>query len=124
MTRTHARTHTLSHTHTHTHTHTLTYAHDTLTRTTVCTAYDTLERTTHFRCMFKASTPGDRKFILHELPVLMTQLEMGLPQTWNTTVVHIYTFHTVCIMMLAGPFCVSNLFKVGTYTHSRTLEFR
>jgi hypothetical protein len=69
--------------------------------------------------MHKASTSGDRKFILHELPVLMTQLEIDLPQTWNTVVVHLYTFHTILIMLLAGPFCVNNMFKV-LYTHLTT----
>jgi hypothetical protein len=67
--------------------------------------------------MFKASTPGDRKFILHELPVLMTELEMALPLTWNTAVIHIFTFHSVLIEMLAGPFCVSNMFKVSTHAY-------
>jgi hypothetical protein len=113
----------------HTHTHTCTRTHTIDARPHVVRArifkygaydvsgtYDVLP----FRCMFKASTPGDRKFILKELPELMTKLELGLPQTWNTTVVHIYTFHSVLIMMLAGPFCVSNMFKVCTYMHAHT----
>jgi hypothetical protein len=76
--------------------------------------------------MFKTSNPGDRKFILHELPVLMTELEMAMPQTWNTAVVHIFTFHTVAILMSSGPFCVSNMFKVSapTHTHIYDLKFR
>jgi len=66
--------------------------------------------------MFKCSTAGDRKFALREIPMLMTELEMMLPQTWNTTVVHLYTFHTILILLLAGPFCVNNMFKVITHT--------
>jgi hypothetical protein len=69
--------------------------------------------------MLKCSTPGDRKFALEELPVLMTELEMALPQTWNSTVVHLFTFHTVTILLLSGPFCVSNMFKVNTHTRVR-----
>jgi len=68
--------------------------------------------------MFKSSTPGDRQFLLHELPLLMTELEIGLPQTWNTAVIHLYTFHSVLITLLAGPFCVSNMYKVSTCTHT------
>jgi hypothetical protein len=74
--------------------------------------------------MLKASTPGDRKFAQKELPVLMTQLEMALPQTWNTTVAHIYTFHSIIIQMLAGPFCVSNMFKVRAHTRCTQTPYR
>lgn len=74
--------------------------------------------------MLKASTPGDRKFALHELPMLMTKLEMAMPQTWNTAVAHIFTFHSVLILMLAGPFCVSNMYKVSAHTHcTRPIDF-
>jgi hypothetical protein len=70
--------------------------------------------------MKKASTPGDRKFALREIPLLMTQLEMAMPQTWNTTVAHLYTFHSVLLLTMAGPFCVSNMFKVATHAHPTT----
>jgi hypothetical protein len=67
--------------------------------------------------MLKASTPGDRAFALKELPVLMTQLEMTMPQTWNTAVAHIYTFHSILILLQAGPFWVSNMYKVCKHAH-------
>jgi hypothetical protein len=73
--------------------------------------------------MKKASTPGDRKYALREIPQLMTELEIALPQTWNTTVVHLYTFHSVLLLMMAGPFCVSNMFKVTTHTHPFNTSF-
>ena len=68
--------------------------------------------------MLKVSTPGDRKFALHEIPKLMTELEIAMPQNWNTMVVHVFTFHSVLLMMMAGPFCVSNMFKVSAPSHS------
>ena len=71
--------------------------------------------------MFKTSNPGDRKFILQQLPVLMAELEIALPQNWNTSVAHFFTFHTMQIIQLAGPFCVSNMYKVNAPTH--TLNF-
>jgi hypothetical protein len=73
------------------------------------------KRTTYDRLAFKVSTPGDRKMLLKELPVLMTQLEMSMPENFGSTVNHIFTFHTILTFLLAGPYSVSNMFKVKTH---------
>ena len=63
----------------------------------------------------KVSTPGDREIIQERLPVIMTQLEMALPLSWSTTVVHIFTFHILHLLEAAGPYCVANMMDYERY---------
>ena len=65
--------------------------------------------------MHKVSTPGDRQRMAAELPVVMTELEMALPLHWNTTVLHLFTFHTVELLEAAGPFIEQNLLDIERY---------
>ena len=65
--------------------------------------------------MYKTSTPGDRAYVRTNLPRIMTKLEMHLPVQWNTTVVHIFVFHTVHILQSCGPFCASNLMDIERF---------
>ena len=65
--------------------------------------------------MHKVSTPGDRQRIAAELPVVMTELEMALPLSWNTTVIHLFTFHTVELLEAAGPFIEQNMLDIERY---------
>jgi hypothetical protein len=65
--------------------------------------------------MHKVSTPGDRQHMAAEIPVVMTELEMALPLHWNTTVLHIFTFHTVELLEAAGPFIEQNLLDIERY---------
>lgn len=102
----------------HTRTHTQHDRTSSFYQTLLIYHRQSLYQTSSYRCMHKASTPGDRKFALHEIPKLMTELEIAMPQNWSTMVVHVYTFHSVFLMMLAGPFCVSNMFKVSAPSHS------
>ena len=67
------------------------------------------------RCMYKSSTPGDRAYIRSHLPRVMTKLEMVLPLQWNTTVVHVFVFHTVHILESCGPFCSSNMMDIERF---------
>ena len=67
------------------------------------------------RCMHKVSTPMDRQYLRKHLPIVMTKIEMALPLTWNTTVVHIFVFHTLSILESAGPFCSSNMLDIERF---------
>lgn len=50
----------------------------------------------------KCSTPGDRKQLVESLPVVMTKLEMMLPLSWNTAVVHIFLCQTMDTIVECG----------------------
>jgi hypothetical protein len=65
--------------------------------------------------MHKVSTPGDRAYVARSLPVVMTKLEMAMPLSWNTTVVHLFTFHTVELLEAAGPFVEQNMLDIERY---------
>ena len=65
--------------------------------------------------MLKVSTPGDRQQIRERLPVLMAELESMMPIAWNTTVIHILTYHTVDILERAGPFNVANILDIERF---------
>jgi hypothetical protein len=65
--------------------------------------------------MHKVSTPGDRQRMAADLPVVMTELEMALPLHWNTTVLHLFTFHTVELLEAAGPFIEQNMLDIERY---------
>ena len=64
------------------------------------------------RCMYKISTPEDRAHVRKRLPIVMTHLEMKLPIQWSTSVIHIFTFHAVSILEMAGPFSSSNMLDI------------
>ena len=38
-----------------------------------------------------------------------------MPITWNSTVIHIFTFHTVEILMSAGPYHVANILDIERF---------
>jgi len=69
---------------------------------------------THFKKLFcklfrllhlarsKSSTAGDREELTIELPVVMTELELGLPLSWNTPVMHFITCSTVTTLLDCG----------------------
>jgi len=65
--------------------------------------------------MHKVSTPGDRRDLAREIPVATTKLEMAMPIAWNTSVMHIFVFHTLDIMKRAGPFHVANILSIERY---------
>jgi hypothetical protein len=65
--------------------------------------------------MFKVSTPGDRHHVAARLSVVMAELEMALPLSWNTSVIHIFTFHTIDLLESAGPFVEQNLLDIERY---------
>ena len=67
------------------------------------------------RCMLKVSTPGDREHIRARLPVLMATLESMMPISWNTTVIHILTYHTINIIERVGPFNVANILDIERF---------
>jgi len=67
------------------------------------------------KAMHKASTPGDRQYLAKHIPIVMTKLEMKMPMGWNTSVVHIFVFHTVAILTAAGPFRTSNMLDVERF---------
>jgi hypothetical protein len=46
-------------------------------------------------CKSKVSTPGDREKVAHKLPRMMTRLEMMIPITWNSAVMHILLYQTL-----------------------------
>jgi hypothetical protein len=68
-----------------------------------------------YRCMHKKSTPEDRAYVQHHLPIVMTKLEMKLPLQWNTIVVHIFVFHTIHILESCGPYVSSNLMDIERF---------
>ena len=74
------------------------------------------------RCMHKVSTPGDREEIACQIPELMTKLEMAMPIGWNSTVIHIFTFHTLEIMTRAGPYHAANILDIERY-HTKFKTF-
>ena len=45
----------------------------------------------------------------------MTELEILMPVAWNTTVLHIFAFHTVDIMESAGPYCECNMLDIERF---------
>jgi hypothetical protein len=65
--------------------------------------------------MYKVSTPGDRAHLVIWIPVIMTKLELLMPIDWNTTVVHIFTHHTVDIIMALGPFNAANILDIERF---------
>ena len=67
------------------------------------------------KAMYKASVPADRKYLSKHIPIVMTKLEMKMPLTWNTTVVHIFVFHTVATLTATGPFRSSNMFDIERF---------
>ena len=67
------------------------------------------------RCMHKVSTPGDRQAVSTELAEICATLEMTMPISWETIVMHILCFHTVQIMQHLGPFHASNMLDAERY---------
>ena len=65
--------------------------------------------------MYKISTPEDRAHVRKRLPIVMTHLEMKLPIQWSTSVIHIFTFHAVSILEMAGPFSSSNMLDIERF---------
>lgn len=65
--------------------------------------------------MAKVSTPGDREFLAGELPVLMTELEIMMSVNWNSTVVHIFTFHMLETIIRAGPYVANNILDIERF---------
>ena len=65
--------------------------------------------------MRKVSTPGDRAYLVDSIPVVMTKLEILMPIDWNTTVVHIFTHHTVDIIKALGPFNAANILDIERF---------
>ena len=65
--------------------------------------------------MFKVSTPGDRENVRERLPVIMSKLESMMPISWNTTVIHILTHHTIDIIERVGPFNVANILDIERF---------
>ena len=65
--------------------------------------------------MHKTSTPEDRAYVRHHLPIVMTKLEMKLPLQWNTIVVHIFVFHTILILLSCGPYVACNLMDIERF---------
>jgi hypothetical protein len=65
--------------------------------------------------MHKVSTPGDREDLGRQIPEVMTKLEMAMPIAWNSTVIHIFTFHTLDILTRAGPYHVANILDIERY---------
>ena len=65
--------------------------------------------------MRKVSTPGDRAYLVEAIPVVMTKLEMMMPIDWNTTVVHLFTFHTVDTITAVGPFNAANILDIERF---------
>jgi hypothetical protein len=56
---------------------------------------------------YKSSTAGDREKLSSELPSVFTKLEIMLPVTWNTPVVHIFLCQTVKTLTDVGDVCVA-----------------
>jgi len=67
------------------------------------------------KLMLKTSTPGDREQLEKAIPQLMTKLEMKLPLSWNTAVVHIFTFHALYNILVAGPFVDTNILDIERF---------
>ena len=67
------------------------------------------------KLMLKTSTPGDREQLEKDIPRLMTKLEMKLPLSWNTAVVHIFTFHALYNILVAGPFVDTNILDIERF---------
>ena len=65
--------------------------------------------------MLKVSTPGDREYVREHLPVLMARLESMMPISWNTSVIHILTHHTIDIIERVGPFNVANILDIERF---------
>jgi hypothetical protein len=65
--------------------------------------------------MRKVSTPGDRAYLVDSIPVVMTKLEILMPIDWNTTVIHIFTHHTVDIIKALGPFNAANILDIERF---------
>jgi hypothetical protein len=67
------------------------------------------------KAMYKASLPADRRHLSKQIPIVMTNLEMKMPLSWNTSVVHIFVFHTVATLEAGGPFISSNMLDVERF---------
>jgi hypothetical protein len=65
--------------------------------------------------MRKVSTPGDREYIKEHLPQLLAALEIELPLSWNTSVVHIFACQTVRILEEWGPFSELSMLDFERY---------
>jgi hypothetical protein len=65
--------------------------------------------------MRKVSTPGDRASLKARIPVVMTELEIKMPVTWCTTVMHLFVFHTLAVLKSCGPFSVSNMLDIERF---------
>ena len=68
-----------------------------------------------YRLMYKVSTPGDREYIARRLPTIMTQLETRMPLNWNSTVLHLFTFHTISTIEKAGPYIACNILDMERF---------
>ena len=65
--------------------------------------------------MRKVSTPGDRAYLEENIPVVMTKLEMMMPIDWNTTVIHLFTNHTIDTIKALGPFNAANILDIERF---------
>ena len=65
--------------------------------------------------MYKRLTPEDCAHVRKRLLIVMTKLEVQLPMQWNTSVVHIFVFHSVFVLEMAEPFCSSNMLDIERF---------
>jgi hypothetical protein len=65
--------------------------------------------------MHKVSTPGDRAELLQSLAAVLTRLEIMLPITWNSTVIHILVCRTLAVIIEYGPYVVNNILDVERF---------
>ena len=65
--------------------------------------------------MRKVSTSGDRQILKEELPLVLATLEVKMPTSWCTMVMHLVAFHTVDTMERAGPFPSCNMLDIERY---------
>jgi hypothetical protein len=65
--------------------------------------------------MRKVSTPGDRQNIKENLPNILASLEIELPLSWNTSVIHIFACQTVRLLEEWGPFCEMSMLDFERY---------
>lgn len=67
------------------------------------------------RLLYKVSTPGDRTWIASRLPETLTWLEMRMPITWNTAVIHILLCCITKQMEAVGPLHSANLLDIERF---------
>ena len=66
-------------------------------------------------CMLKVSTPGSRQQTQRTLPAILARLEILMPLSWNTSVIHILAYHTVQKLRLAGPYKSTNMLDIERF---------